>query len=336
MKNILLILVLSLISTFNLQAQPIAEFAPVGAEWWIKEPMEYADSTRHKVLHCYSAEEVTYQGQICRKVDIFSFNYRPELDLDNSIFLKSEYVYNNDDTVFYYSNRYNKFVPLYIFNVNADDTLSFYVPEHLEQYTTDTIFQVIVDSVYYMQLDSVQLQTVVLKQLDTNSNIGLGSNILNIAGYYSERIGAPKAIAFISHDTLNASTIDTLPPGVVCYSNSWQGFQAVYNYNPYPNTNTGCYYPIVWIPGASNREIKFSMSDISIFPNPTTDYFTIKKLSATIDIKGLTIRDITGKVIKTVKPTYINHYSIADLTTGMYIVEIATQEGNAYLKLNKR
>src|SRR5690606_37620737 len=139
--------------------------------------------------------ELMYKDKLCRKVGVIRHliwtngNYSTEQ-------MPQLYVYNNDDTVFVYSNVHDTFVPMYIFNVSVGDTLTYHVPDNLFYTLLDTFFQVIVDSVFDMEVNDVQLKTIRLIPSDSFDCCRFGKKThhpsVSGAGQYSERIGVLK------------------------------------------------------------------------------------------------------------------------------------------------
>lgn len=80
----------------------------------------------------------------------------------------------------------------------------------------------------------------------------------------------------------------------------------------------------------------FVFSKISVYPNPATDFVNITNNSA-IEINGVEIIDVNGRIVKSLTPknaptTEIN---IADLTAGVYFMNIKTSEGSGTKKIIK-
>lgn len=81
----------------------------------------------------------------------------------------------------------------------------------------------------------------------------------------------------------------------------------------------------------------FLLSKIAIFPNPTTGIVNIKN-EANILIKSIEINDINGRTIKTVNTKNISNVevNISDLTSGVYFMNIKTNEGSTTKKIVKQ
>lgn len=72
-----------------------------------------------------------------------------------------------------------------------------------------------------------------------------------------------------------------------------------------------------------------SNNSIQIFPNPTTDFITIKTDNLT-NFKSATLKDILGKLIFTTEQTTID---ISKFETGIYFMEITTTEGKVVKRI---
>ncbi|MBK9733580.1 MAG: T9SS type A sorting domain-containing protein [Saprospiraceae bacterium] len=68
-------------------------------------------------------------------------------------------------------------------------------------------------------------------------------------------------------------------------------------------------------------DIQLISNQITIYPNPTDDYFTIKN-SSEYPLSSVIIKNNIGQVIKMVKPNLIEKIGTADLQGGMYNIEI--------------
>jgi Concanavalin A-like lectin/glucanases superfamily/Secretion system C-terminal sorting domain len=72
-----------------------------------------------------------------------------------------------------------------------------------------------------------------------------------------------------------------------------------------------------------------AQSEITIYPNPTSDYFTI---SGNMKFEKLQIVDASGKVLKEFLPQNGNRYSLAGISAGVYFVK---NNGGNSLNINK-
>lgn len=80
----------------------------------------------------------------------------------------------------------------------------------------------------------------------------------------------------------------------------------------------------------------FLFSKISVYPNPATNVVNISNAD-NININNIEIVDINGRVIKVVTPKTIStiEINISDLTSGVYFMNIKTNEGSTTKKIIK-
>lgn len=109
-------------------------------------------------------------------------------------------------------------------------------------------------------------------------------------------------------------------------------------------TNTNSSYTITLNPGEfrifgnqkatlSTDEVIGNTAQVTISPNPATDYFSFNEI--TRDIK---IYDISGNLVKEFKGSFKpnNHFNINALTKGVYVVALTTEKGKTTTKLIKK
>lgn len=79
----------------------------------------------------------------------------------------------------------------------------------------------------------------------------------------------------------------------------------------------------------------FEAAGFSVYPNPVNDSFTIQN-GNNIAISGLTISDINGRTVKTLDVNAIeNQINISDLNSGVYFLNITSDNGSATKKIIK-
>jgi len=77
------------------------------------------------------------------------------------------------------------------------------------------------------------------------------------------------------------------------------------------------------------------LPDVSVFPNPARDIFTIQTDEL---IEAVVLFDITGKVVFTdqlAQPDFIYHTNIASLNTGIYLAKVTTATGTKTVRVVK-
>ena len=76
----------------------------------------------------------------------------------------------------------------------------------------------------------------------------------------------------------------------------------------------------------------------SVYPNPATEKLTIETLDVTTKLESIRIYDITGKQIKTISYETFSQtqfLDIADLSSGMYVLEITSDKNTVTKKFVK-
>lgn len=148
MKKLIIIWFIFLFGT-KLQAQtPI--FAPVGAEWWYSggDPVSWSEIWDYAKV----TKDTLIQGQICRKIEAIrhqKYLFNPQLWVSS---LGNIYLFDQNDTIFTFNSLFNKFTPIFTFNVNVGDTVcmpvtaGYYAP-NIHPLTGDTSFCFVIDSI---------------------------------------------------------------------------------------------------------------------------------------------------------------------------------------------
>lgn len=97
------------------------------------------------------------------------------------------------------------------------------------------------------------------------------------------------------------------------------------------NGSTGIELFKYYDPTLSTNDIEFKNS-IAMYPNPTSNLFSIETNQP---ISKVTIYDVQGKKVKTFHQSHTS-YNIEDLTSGIYFVNIKTDQGETTKKIIKQ
>src|SRR5690606_6422224 len=99
-------------------------------------------------------------------------------------------------------------------------------------------------------------------------------------------------------------------------------------------------YPIITNDAVTVFQSTMSIEDnpkaieLKFYPNPTTDYFTIISESK---IQSIELYDVSGRLIRTsLVDDFETKQNVTNLTNGVYIVKIKTQEGEVTGKIVKK
>jgi len=139
------------------------DFAPIGARWHYDSSM---DGTR-PIYGAYRLYEVVgdtmVSGKACKVI-------RQSLNSNNgSQALSDVFVYEQNDTVFYYNGRLQKFSALYIFNAEPGDTLTFDTPNDFPpRFASQLTWRVVVDSIVPVTYGNETLRSFYTSPIVTN------------------------------------------------------------------------------------------------------------------------------------------------------------------------
>ncbi|MDO1500316.1 fibronectin type III domain-containing protein [Winogradskyella maritima] len=89
------------------------------------------------------------------------------------------------------------------------------------------------------------------------------------------------------------------------------------------------------IDNIANRETLLEDVTFVLFPNPSSSYFKIKSVETKHKTTEIIVRNLEGKWIKSFGAQQ-NKYFIEDLTDGLYLIEIKSNNKSIYKKLIKR
>ncbi len=83
----------------------------------------------------------------------------------------------------------------------------------------------------------------------------------------------------------------------------------------------------------ATNAVAFDTTDVSIYPNPATDFISISDKNSILD--SVEITDINGRIVKVVNTINLSAatISVADLAAGIYMLKIATDKGLKSQKL---
>ncbi len=285
-KSLLLILLTGLLLPGIAQ-----EFAPVGAEWHWDE--RFAFSGNIDYIKFQSEKDTTILGESCRKITKrhpLLCNMRPEV----------EFVFDRNDTVFFYDEIFNTFQILYDFNAETNDSwVILFVDE-----TNDADSLIItVDSTSTMIVNDEELKVLYVTYFKNDEYMP--------ETYYSriiEKFG--DMIYMFNWQPLSMVACDgNISFGLRCYEDNEFGFYST-------GLADSCDYVYIW----TGIENSLNENDISIYPNPAIEQITIEVPDKTnLQVK---ITDITGNLIIHEKFTESVNIGISGYASGVYLVSI--------------
>ena len=268
---------LFLLMTCGLWAQ---DFAPIGAEWHYTEG--FFMSGDKNFLKITSVKDTVYQGKACRKLlktRIIWCNMRTE----------TEYVYSENNAVFFWQSDLTGFQKLIDFNAEAGDSW-----------------------------DSV------LIEVDSTSYIDINNQLLKVLyvtyhGYYDDEFEVQHPSQIVEKIGDKHYLFNFFPEiGLVCDGNYSEGLRC-YEDEELGLYSTGiadsCTYIYHWtvIEGESKESI------FSVYPNPTRDVVEINTNSQ--ESMVLEIRDLTGRLISKYDFRSNTEIDLSGLPDGIYLMK---------------
>ncbi|MFN3529717.1 MAG: T9SS type A sorting domain-containing protein [Bacteroidia bacterium] len=157
-------------------------FAPVGAKWYYDSSLGGA-TPRFGAYRLYEVTKDTLiNGQSCR---LIKQSRHAVSGMQN---LADVYVYEANDTVFYYHTTLQRFSPLYMLNVQVGDTLTFDVPAEFPAFDpAQTHWQAVADSIVPLVIAGDTVRSFYTTSLvDNNFNF----TPYGFHGPYLEKIGS--------------------------------------------------------------------------------------------------------------------------------------------------
>jgi len=302
MKILYAILLLLLSSVVFAQA----DFAPSGAVWY-----NYHHDGYFRTVYTYD----TVIDGITAKV------LKRETHVNSGSWASNFpplYIYSTTDTVFVFNTAFNRFTPLYIFNLSDGDTVR--IPGFFAPYstTTDTVMQYVADSVRIVQYDTSWLRTVYTRVI-VDSTVPLPDSyllstygsIFDAYGVYAERIGClhngiyPNCLncAIIPED---CGCIGSLS----CYSDPGYDIKLV----------TGPCEHIVSVTDAAD-----SIQRPHVFPNPADEIINIQGIK-----QGSTVYLLSADGRPLINIPAINNMAgipVNKLPSGYYLLQVVSSGG---------
>jgi hypothetical protein len=307
MKNRILLFFVVFLACQKLFAQ--TDFAPINSVWH-SESIPDMDIEGMNYYKYESQKDTIYFGQNCKKIVGKTVRYSPSKY--TTVSLRPEYFYTSGDTVFYYNHHYDRFFPIYNFNVKKGDSLVLHIPYPWPS-ITDSTFTTYIDSVIWINISG---QT--LRKVYTSSPKSTKLSFFYLDDYI-ERIGSLKTIGmngFSFFDGFGNSG------GLRCYSDDSLSltFKA--------GGTSICEY---LLPLSLNNEK--SITKFSISPNPASGAINIF-LPNNSKIDQLCILNMQGQQLQSwSKAPISNSIDVADLPNGVYFVSVTIDGITSHQKI---
>lgn len=263
-------------------------FAPLGAEWHYNGGGNFPAFSEY--LHYKAVKDTLYKGENAKKIEIERFRY-----IGDSVQLDPLFVFERNDSVFYYNDQYQRYLLLYDFTASAGDTLFFTIPDTNHIQNNDTLFRVTVDSVKNILVGGKSLKKIYTSPLDNYS----------FHGGYTEYIGSE---LLMLPQTIWLILIHDGP--IRCYEDS-----AIFiNF-----LSINCKYRII----TSLEENNQLSEDIEIHPNPVKEHVTIDAHG--YEIAGIELLNVNGQLVKKLSPSK-DKFDFSDVPNGIYFIQSTTKD----------
>ncbi|MEQ1745392.1 MAG: T9SS type A sorting domain-containing protein [Saprospiraceae bacterium] len=286
MFKIQILLTVAALQFYSRSTAQVAEFAPVGAKWYYSEQAFFPPpfGVFPHIVEVVAKE--VYQGKLCSKLIGIGSTSAPSATVPDPL-----YVYEQNDSVFFYSQRSGRFELLYDFNAVAGDT---WVIGGLGRPSGYDSLTVHVDSI-----------GVLLANGKTFKVLHISYPILPYEWGYEIIAGVGNTF-FLTPDW---GLFEGGPMGLRCYTDAENELQLV----PYP-----CDTTII----ISQVQDFNTDSGISINPNPFNDRLTIA-LSTNLRSPALRLFDAAGRLVleQRLVPG-VNEIETGALPQGLYIWEV--------------
>lgn len=251
-------------------------FAPVGAKWHYTE----VSMTGPEISYTWfeSVKDTIVANQSCRKIIGSS-----------GCAWKADYLFDRNDSVFFYNNAIQQFDLLYNFAANAGDSWTIHHPVNWGGDNDSTTLTV--DSTSSITIDGVNLKVLYTRAINEENN-----NWWSFKGEHIQRIGAAYLFPVFG-------ACDPGPGELRCYQDS----DIFYKQGQYD-----CEYVSV---------IDISNDALGVFPNPTEKILYIESVE---NIMSVTVFAINGQKVLNTKQKNID---VSSLTKGTYVLYATTVGG---------
>ena len=286
MKKILLLILIISTSNFIFSQN----WAPVGAKWHYKE--RFANYGDVDFIRFESVKDTLFMGKNCRKIlkrHQVGCLQRPNV----------EYMYSEDNKVYFYDEYFSEFQLLYDFNADINDVWKIKIPDIDSDVDTLVITVNDIDNVT-LNGYSLKRQFVTIDFLNEQILSSYNSIILENIGDLSYMFNFMNEFMFICDDNFS--------DGINCYEDNLLGLNHF-------NNNTDCEFQSVGLSELQNDD------NLGIYPNPVNN--TIKLINSDQYIY-YKIYDLSGKLLK--EGNISKNINIEDMNKGIYILEVVATD----------
>ncbi len=232
-------------------------------------------------------------------------------------------IYATADTVFIFNSFFNRFTPLYVFNVAEGDTVCIpMLSAILDGNATDSNFCFVVDSIRIRQYDTANLRTFYTRHLNLNGNEYIENWGWDTLGAYAERIGG--LYTGLTPACLNCPEPQDerfqSPGSIRCYTDKDYTLKLASG----PCDNDGI--------SKSVARLREEHRPITIAPVPAHDHIRIIT-DEPEDVLRVIVTDMQGRIVTIADKPGSSSISVQDLPQGIYLLRVHLKERDHVQKL---
>ena len=331
MKKILYTILCSLL-TINVMSQVIVdteEWAPTGARWIYHNFSIFTDDyTKFEYV-----SDTILLGKTVKKMEVTRIVYAsaPVIDAPVAGKIGDEYMYESNDSIFWYDKVNNEFDFLYRFNATVGD--QFVISNSRARCPVDASFPLSdTVAVISMSVDTFSDRIFSYYETSPNENFQLGTIINNIGCYHNpfpEINPIPCADEFV--DVMPETEYMETYVELICYKDDVRGYVQFFS----APVGNDCEHISDNTIGIAELLLGGNVSTLMLYPNPTRDFFVVKNTESPIQV--LEIMDLQGKVMRkqNITDAWIQ-INMSDYAAGVYLVKAMHDDNTiSYSKIVK-
>ncbi len=247
---------------------PYGEFAPIGAEWYYTE--KFAFSGDIKYIKIESVGDSLINGKLCKVLN-------KSTDIECQFRPLTEFVYTEDNKVYFYDSIFSEFQVLYDYSLNEGDSWYIKLTQDLE---IDSL-KITIDSIAYTNINDCNLKTLYVNYNYVQNPLGY-----DLTSVIIEKVGDIHYL--FNNFTWPLIACDAnYSDGLRCYEDSVVGFYET-------GIADSCTYVYNWVDIQEHSKISGS---IKVIPNPVSMGSQIIVNVENEVISQLKIFDISGRIV---------------------------------------
>lgn len=327
MKKLLLLFSILALNACELFAQH--EFAPIGATWYFDVGHESYPYPTWAIMQVKCEKDTVVNGINCKKISQKIMGM--EEDGSDAYNLFNLYWYQNGDTIFSYNYLFDRFTPLYIFNMQIGDT--FRVPifhTYGNSYLSaddDSTFTLVVDSVSMVQYDTTWAKSYFMHPvIHFGTDFAFSWNRLypqDSSGLqYNEVMGDNHYSGLYPDCIYGCASLTAYDPSdhnwgisaLRCYHDSFTFIEYV----------DSCFVPKNF---SSVKELS-SLLNNKIYPNPANNTIYLDNYILE-NFKAISVYNVNGTLVKQYD-NMVSSIDVSNASPGILILKLIDKRGNIY------